>query len=93
MEERISLEFLGQLVGYSPVHILRLFKSSVGQSPHEYLSALRLNRARQLLSDTDLPVSRIAQDCGFSSESYFHAMFKQQSGLSPGDYRRTSRFL
>lgn len=91
--EKISLEFLGNLTGYSAIHILRLFKNDMGQSPHEYLSALRMKRARQLLSDTDVPVSRLAIDCGFSSESYFHAMFKKQSGMSPGEYRRVARLF
>ena len=93
MGEKISLETLGKHAGYSAIHIMRLFKDATGQTPHEYLTALRMKRASQMLIYTDTPVSQIGLDCGFLSESYFHAMFKKQYSISPGDYRKNAKII
>ena len=91
--ERVTLDRLGELTGYSPLHVLRLFKAAVGCSPHEYLSSLRMERAKQLLIESDMPIDRVAAECGFSSESYFHSYFKHSAGISPGEYRRIAKIL
>ena len=91
--EKVTLDRLGELTGYSPLHVLRLFKAAVGCSPHEYLSSLRMERAKQLLIESDMPIDRIAAECGFSSESYFHSYFKRSAGISPGEYRRIAKIL
>lgn len=93
LAEKVPLALLGELTGYSPLHILRIFREDTGRSPHEYLSALRIVKARQLLSDTEIPIGELSERCGFSSESYFQAMFKKQSGVTPGQYRKNARLF
>lgn len=88
--ENISLEDLGRICGYSPLHVLRLFKAELGFSPHQYLTDLRINSAKQLLINSVLPLDEVAKRCGFSSESHFNGLFKKNTGFTPGSYRRNS---
>ena len=62
----MTLDRLGELTGYSPLHVLRLFKAAVGCSPHEYLSSLRMERATQLLIESDMPIDRAPASTGAS---------------------------
>ena len=87
LSEKITLETLGEHTGYSALHVLRLFKKDTGQSPHDYINALQITRARQLLAETDMPVHLIAAQCGFSSETYFYTFFKNAAGTTPNEYR------
>lgn len=91
--ERISLETLGRLTGYAPLHIQRLFRADTGLTPHEYLGALRMAEARRMLAETDMPISRLCAECGFASASYFHTLFQRTNGISPGEYRRRAGTL
>lgn len=91
--EPISLEELGRLTDYSALHILRLFKRDTQKTPHAYLTALRMAHARELLADGELSVARIAESCGFESESHFQSLFKRQTGMTPGRYRKHARML
>lgn len=86
----ITLEDLGALTGYVPLHVLRLFKAETGKTPHEYLSELRMTQARNLLLNTDAPIARIASECGFQSASHFQTFFKQKFGITPGRFRKNA---
>lgn len=88
LAQPISLEDLGRLTDYSALHILRLFKKDTQKTPHAYLTALRMARARELLVNEELPVAEIAAQCGFESESHFQSLFKKQTGMTPGQYRK-----
>lgn len=88
--ENIALCDLGRLCGYSHLHVLRLFKQELGFSPHQYLTELRLNAAKDYLINTDVPLDEVSKKCGFSSESHFHSLFKKNTGFTPGSYRRNS---
>ncbi len=87
-DRQVSLEDLGRLCGYSPLHVLRLFKQELGFSPHQYLTDLRINAAKDLLISTDISLSDVAKKSGFSSESHFNSLFKKNTGFTPGSYRR-----
>jgi len=87
----VSLEELAEAVGYSPYHFQRAFKAATGLSPHRYQRELRLQRAMHLLATTELPVTAIAQDCGFDSPAYFATLFRREIGASPRAYRRQLR--
>jgi AraC-like DNA-binding protein len=89
----ISLDELGTLTGYHPLYLQRLFKQLTGHTPHEQLTLLRLQRARELLVTTDQPVSRIALSCGYSSVSHFNALFKRHLGTTPLLYRKAGKIL
>ena len=93
LSENVTLEKLGEISGYSSLHVRRLFLKDTMCSPHEYLSRMRMAKARRMLADSDVVVSRIAVECGFSSESYFQMLFKNVNGCTPGEYRRNARVL
>lgn len=91
--EDITLETLGALTGYSRLHLLRLFKQDLGQTPHQRLTAIRLEHAKRLLAETDWNLDQIASACGFGSVSHFKKLFKQLTRYTPGVYRRKTRQL
>lgn len=84
----IRLQQLAALAGVSIDHFVRAFREATGKTPHRYVLDLRLNRARDLLSEGPVPIAQIAQDCGFSSPAHFSVAFHDHFGLSPSQYRR-----
>ena len=66
-----------------------LFKEETGQTIREYQRALRIRRAKQLLKETNKPITEIAQLTGFSDVFYFSKVFRAAQGCPPGEYRRT----
>jgi len=74
--------------GLSVSHFARAFKASVGTTPHGWLQSQRLDRAKHLLSRTDLPLTAIAAHCGFADQSHFNRTFKRATGFAPGAWRR-----
>lgn len=91
--ENVTLEVLGELTGYSNLHLLRLFRQDLGQTPHDFLTAIRMEQAKKLLSETDMGLEEIAQFCGFRSVSHFKSLFKQLTHYTPGSYRKNTRQL
>jgi LacI family transcriptional regulator len=67
------------------------FHQHLGHSPHQEIQRVRLCRAKELLSDTDLTLSAIAHQLGFEHPEYFSVLFKRIIGMSPGSYRRQVR--
>jgi len=65
----------------------KLFKEVTGEAPHQYHLNLRLDKARELLSTTNLNVSEVAYNLGFDSVFYFSKLFKNKNGVSPKSYR------
>jgi len=91
--EFATLESLGQIgahVGLSESRLSHLFRSETGESPWAYLERARLDEARRLLAATDLPIARIAERVGFSSEFYFSRRFRERFGAAPRQYRKTA---
>jgi transcriptional regulator GlxA family with amidase domain len=87
----LSLETLAATSGLSMYHFLREFKQSQGVTPHHYLVQRRIERARELLTRTDLSVSEIAFACGFSDQSHFGRRFRELVGVPPSAFRRSNR--
>lgn len=87
LDQEIKLLDLAQLVGLSPFYFSRLFKQSIGIPPHQYVLQQRVERAKQLLKTTKLPITEIAISCGFSSHSHLGKLIRQCTGLSPKAYR------
>ena len=75
----------------SPGYISQLFKKMCGMNFHEYLTLCRLNFAKQLLCNTNLTISQVADQCGFKSHVHFVRRFREINGIPPGQYRE--RFL
>lgn len=87
LDQNIKLADLAQLLDISQFHFSRLFKQSIGTTPHQYLSQQRVERAKQLLKTTDYPIVEIALECGFNSHSHLSKQFRQFTGMTPKAYR------
>jgi AraC-like DNA-binding protein len=91
LAENIELEALANTAGLSRCHFARAFKQSLGTAPHCYLMQRRLERARQLIAETELPLAQIALECGFSDQSHFSRRFLQYVGVTPRSFRWSTR--
>lgn len=91
LDQPISLGELATLCNLSEYHFARMFRTSFGLPPHQYLLARRLAKARQLLRFSDLPMLQVALLCGFASASHFSNRFRQALGATPGEYRQALR--
>lgn len=86
--EQLTVEQLAAIASYSARHFLRLFGETYGVTPRQYIIERRMNRAADLLHNSDISVTEIAHICGFSDSSYFGSAFKARFGLPPTEYRR-----
>jgi AraC-like DNA-binding protein len=85
--ERIPLERVSTIAGLSPYHFLRVFRSTVGLTPHAYLNHVRVSQAKNMLA-SGVPAVQVAQSCGFCDQSHFVRLFKEHLGLTPGRYQQ-----
>jgi AraC family transcriptional regulator of adaptative response / DNA-3-methyladenine glycosylase II len=81
----------GHRLGVSDRHLRRIFEAQLGVSPLQYLQTRRLLTAKQLLADTDLPITQVALISGFASVRRFNAAFVEHYGLNPTQLRRAGR--
>jgi AraC family transcriptional regulator len=88
-EGRVPLRAVAEEVGMSYFHFSRAFKKSMGMSPTNYIAERRIERAKGLLNETQLPISEIALRSGFSSQSHFTNSFRRVAGSTPKDFRAT----
>ncbi|HKC34910.1 MAG TPA: AraC family transcriptional regulator [Chitinophagaceae bacterium] len=86
-KENISLQQLAAHCLVSPFHFSRIFKAIIKESPHQYLTSVRLTHAKVLLTETNSPVSGIAYECGFNSPEHFVTAFKQYYKIKPSVLR------
>lgn len=89
--ERITLEQAAQYAHLSPYHFHRLFARAFGQTPHEFLTQLRINEAKRLLAQDHHSVTEICFDLGYSSLGTFSSRFHSLAGRSPTEYRREAQ--
>lgn len=87
LAQELSISQLAEQAGVSPAHFRRLFQSAMGMPPHRYVMNARLEHARDLLIQTDLPILHIALECGFSTQSHLTAAFKAAHATTPAQYR------
>jgi AraC family transcriptional regulator len=87
-EQEVSLAVVAEEVGMSYYHFSRSFKQSIGLSPINYITRQRIERAKRLLAETELPISEIALRTGFSSQSHFTTSFRKLAGVTPSSFRR-----
>ena len=83
-----SLDEYAKMCNLSKYHFLRIFKEIVGLTPIEYRNEIRLEHAKELLTDTDYSIEEICETLGFSSNSYFCETFKKRFSKSPSQYRK-----
>jgi AraC-like DNA-binding protein len=89
--EPVTLADADAAAGLSPWHFLRTFRAAFGETPHAFLTRLRLARARHLLATADRSVTAVCLDVGFSSLGSFSHLFTRTVGVSPSAYRRLRR--
>jgi AraC family transcriptional regulator len=88
LSQDLSLEDLAQQAGFSPYHFARLFRRTTGESPHQFVLRMRIERAQQLLQRRDIPLAHIAMESGFANQSHFTQVFKRYLGVTPRAYRQ-----
>jgi AraC family transcriptional regulator len=87
-ENEHNLEEMAAQAGVTPGHFCRVFKKATGVSPHQYVMRARLDRAQQMLEQSDTPMATIAEALGFTSQSHFTRAFRQFAGETPTDFRK-----
>ena len=91
LERKITLSKLASIAGVGKFYFCRLFKSSLGLTPYQYVIRQRVTRAKKLLQYSNIPICDIALDCGFSSQSHLAKHFRSMVKESPMNYRRSSK--
>jgi AraC family transcriptional regulator len=84
------LHEIADACGLSVSHFSRAFRTSTGLAPHAWLLQARVQAAKAMLRQRDIPLSTIAQVCGFADQSHFARVFTGRVGLSPGNWRKTA---
>lgn len=85
--QNITLKDMARLYFINEKYLGRLFAAETGQSFHQYLNRVRLERATALLMSTSMSVLNIALDCGYANVTYFNRVFRKKFGISPTEYR------
>jgi AraC family transcriptional regulator len=88
IDDDLNLEEMAQSVGLCVAHFSAMFRKSMGQSPHQFVLRHRVERARQILRNSEIRVLDVAVACGFETQQHFARVFRQMCGISPTDYRQ-----
>jgi AraC family transcriptional regulator len=88
LDKDIALQELADTVGLSRFYFCSAFRMATGYTPHEWLTRLRIENARQLLAIQTMPITEIALAVGYQTPSAFAAAFRRLMGASPREYRR-----
>jgi len=87
LDDRLTLADLAAVACLSPYHFSRSFKLAVGVGPQRYITRRRLERAKTLMRRTNRSLAWIAQEAGFTDQSHLTAIFRRETGVTPGRYR------
>jgi AraC family transcriptional regulator len=87
LAEDLPLERLSAMVHMSPWHFAHAFKRTTGLAPHRFLLRCRIERAKSLLRETNLPISEVAHQVGYPHQSNFSVAFRRITGHSPREFR------
>jgi AraC-like DNA-binding protein len=91
LDHPLSLERIAAAACLSPYHLHRLFRRVFGETPHRYAVRRRLERAKRLLAETEMPVTLVCLESGFESLGSFSTLFRKQTGRSPIEFRAGAR--
>jgi AraC family transcriptional regulator len=87
LADDLSTKVLADCAQVSRAHFCRLFQEVTGGPPHRYVLAARLEQARTMLTTSSQSIARIAQDCGFSSQSHLTSSFRKLHAITPAQFR------
>ena len=90
IRESLELRSISRAAGLSEFHFARLFKAATGATPFQFVTRTRIERAKQLLRKTRLPIFEIAERVGYQKPSHFSARFRAISGCAPDAYRKSA---
>ena len=88
---QISLQAAAREACLSPFHFHRLFRATFGETPHDFLTRRRMDRARRLLAAGEMTVTEVCLEVGYSSLGSFSAKFQSLAGMPPTQYQREVR--
>lgn len=91
IEEKISLQDVADSANLSRNYASKLFKEEIGLGINDYITLERINKARQLLIDSDLSLYEISHRLNYCSQSYFSKQFLEHTHMTPGEYRKSFR--
>ena len=86
--KKITIELLSRIVGVERTYFFRLFKEAMKMSPKDYLSNIRIEKAKMLLCNSSMNIKEIALSVGFNNYFSFEKSFKDKNGISPTEYRK-----
>lgn len=89
LSEELSIVRIGEVAGMSESRFSHVFKEETGISFMEYVGMVRMEKARELLQNTDLRINEIAEQIGIANPNYFSAQYKKRTGQSPNEFRRS----
>lgn len=89
--KKVTLEEVAEYVNISPFYLSKIFKKCTGINFIDYLTDLKIEKAKELLENTDMPVINIAIELSFNEPNYFTRVFRKISGMTPSNYRETKR--
>jgi AraC-like DNA-binding protein len=84
----LSLDSISRLTNFSPIHFHNRFKAATGRTLRDFVKGERIGKAANLLISTELTLTEIAYECGFSSQAYFSYAFKKRIGVTPRQYAK-----
>lgn len=87
--EAIQINTLARMCNLCETQYRKLFKKEFGVSPVKYINSIRINHARSKLTSGYYSMSEIAEECGFASQKYFNKVFKEETGQSPSEYKKS----
>ena len=89
LQNKLSLDELAHETDYSRAHFLRMFRATTGKPPHQYLTQRRIERAKSMLMEAEkISLTDISAWCGVSSQSHMTRVFREQVGVTPGEFKR-----
>lgn len=87
MEKKLTINELADVMHLHPNYFIRYFKSFFGSSPIKFINNMRMNRAKQLLSEENMSISQISKSVGIGDIFYFSKLFKKYNGFAPTEYK------
>ena len=89
ISHKYKLKDIADNVYLSEIYFHNIFTESVGISPHQYLIDCRIENAKKLLWNSDIPICEVAEKSGFGCQQYLNKVFKKETGMTPVSYRKT----
>lgn len=93
LKEKITLEKLALVANLSPTYFHKVFTDTLGTTPTEYIIKQRLDKAKELLVKTNMPVYEVALECGYDNIPYFSYAFKSRLNIAPAEFRKRHSYF